>query len=69
MRIAGIKYTKTASGQLKEVVINYKKFASHIDDLLDVIRAEKILKEDKERFTMEEVFKQEYKRRGIKNNV
>ncbi len=65
-KIAGLKIHKTATGKIKEVVINYKKFSQYVDDFIDGQRAVQILEEDKERFSMADVFASEYKRRGIK---
>jgi hypothetical protein len=66
MKIAGVKIKKTLSGKIKSVEIDYNKFSGYVDDFLDAISAKKILATDKERFSMDDVFEKEYKRRGLK---
>ncbi|MBX3163778.1 MAG: hypothetical protein KF900_04810 [Bacteroidetes bacterium] len=66
MKVAGVKIKKTTTGKIKSVEIDYNKFSEYVDDFLDIIRAKKILAEDKVRIPMEEVFEKERKRRGLK---
>ena len=59
MKISGIKITKTATGKVKEVTFDYKKFSEYIDDLMDIISAQNILKHDKIRTPLSSIIKKE----------
>lgn len=41
-RIAGITYNKTATGKVKSVTIDLKKWGQYLEDFLDIVEIERV---------------------------
>ncbi|MDR2763838.1 MAG: hypothetical protein LBB90_02280 [Tannerella sp.] len=68
MELAGIKYTKDATGKKRYVRVDLDMHGENqlLEDFLDLLEIEAAKKEKGEYVTLEEFMKKEYKRRGLK---
>ena len=67
-RIAGIKQHRTATGKLKSITIDVKKWGEYVQDILDLIEIERIKSSPDGEFggTLEDVKKMLEKKHKIK---
>lgn len=63
-KIAGVKINKTATGKIKSVELDYKKFSDYVDDFLDALGAEDLLKEPTR--SLRDVLAEQDKKRNFK---
>jgi hypothetical protein len=73
MELAGIKYTKDATGRKRYVRIDLDMYEENeaLQDFLDLLEIEAAKKEkgEDEYVSLEEFMKKEYKRRGLKRDA
>ena len=69
MELAGIKYTKDATGRSRYVHIDLEKYGENqlLEDFLDGLEA--IARKGEETYPFDEVMKAEFERRGLKYDV
>ena len=69
MELAGIKYTKDATGHNRYVRIDLKKYGENklLEDFLDMLDIE--ARKGEPTYPFEEVMRNEFKRRGLKYDV
>ena len=66
--VAGIKYTKDSKGEKRYVRVDLDMYGENqlLEDFLDLIDIEAAKKDEGEYLPLEDVMREEYKRRGLK---